>query len=161
MRYRLQRRQVVGGTLPEVFAFFRDPYNLEAITPPWLGFRVLETTDGAVRIGTRIRYRLRLHGVPLRWESRIAEYVEGERFADEQVKGPYRRWYHQHVFHPVDAGVAIEDVVDYELPFGFFGRLAHAIAVRRQLDAIFDYRALCIARRFSPPAMSRSARNPA
>ena len=147
-RYRLHRRHVVGGTLHEVFAFFKDPRNLEALTPPWLGFRILETTDSEVRVGTRIRYRLRLHGVPLTWRSRIAEYVEGERFADEQVTGPYRRWYHQHLFREMDGGVAIEDIVDYEMPFGVLGRLAHAVVVRRQLTSIFDYRTLQIAQRF-------------
>jgi ligand-binding SRPBCC domain-containing protein len=146
--YRLRRRQLVGGNLPEVFGFFKDPFNLEAITPPWLGFKLLRTTDPAVRVGTRINYRLRLHGVPLRWESRIAEYVEGRLFADEMLAGPYRRWYHRHLFTAVPGGVAIEDIVDYRLPLGLLGRLAHAVAVRRQLNAIFDFREQRIAQLF-------------
>ena len=101
---------------------------------------MLGATDPAVREGTRIRYRLRLHGVPLRWESVIAEYRDGELFADEMLRGPYRRWYHRHRFRRVPGGVEIEDAVDYELPCGPLGRLAHAVAVRRQLGAIFDYR---------------------
>ena len=101
MRYRLQRRQVVGGELADVFGFFKSPLNLEAITPPWLGFRVLHTTDAEVREGTRIKYGLRLHGIPFRWESRITEYRENEMFADEQITGPYRHWYHRHLFHQV------------------------------------------------------------
>jgi ligand-binding SRPBCC domain-containing protein len=156
--YRLQRSQVVGGTLSEVFAFFKDPYNLEAITPPWLGFRILEATDREVRLGTRIRYDLRLHGIPLRWESRIAEYADNSLFADEQVTGPYRRWYHRHLFREVPGGVAIEDAVDYELPLGALGRIAHAVAVRRQLRAIFDHRARAIGARFPlQPAQSGQA----
>lgn len=148
MRYRLHRRSVVGGSLPDVFAFFKNPFNLEAITPPWLGFRILGTSDNEVAVGTRIRYRLRLHGIPLTWASRIAEYVDGERFADEQIVGPYRRWYHLHLFRAVDGGVAIEDIVDYEMPFGPLGRFVHFVAVRRQLNTIFDYRAEQIRRRF-------------
>jgi ligand-binding SRPBCC domain-containing protein len=140
MSYRLHRRQVVAGSPSEVFAFFRDPFNLEAITPPWLGFKVVESTDRTVRPGTTIRYRLRLHGIPLGWESRIAEYVEGEVFADEMLSGPYRRWYHRHAFRSTTDGVEIEDVVEYELPFGLLGRLAHALFVRRQLRAIFSFR---------------------
>jgi len=147
--YRLQRRQVVGADPAEVFGFFRDPFNLEAITPRWLAFRVLRASGREVREGTRISYRLRLHGVPLRWESVIAEYVEGERFADEMVVGPYRRWYHRHLFRPVPGGVEIEDVVDYELPLGPLGRLAHLVAVRRELRGIFDYRERRIAELFS------------
>jgi ligand-binding SRPBCC domain-containing protein len=153
--YRLQRRQVVGGDLPEVFGFFRDPRNLEAITPPWLGFKVLRSTDAAVRLGTRIGYRLRLHGIPLQWESRIAEYVEGQLFADEMLEGPYHRWYHRHLFRAVPGGVEIEDVVDYRLPLGVLGRLAHVIAVRHQLNAIFDFRERRIAQLFPyRPAVS-------
>jgi ligand-binding SRPBCC domain-containing protein len=151
MRYRLQRRQVVGGELADVFGFFKSPLNLEAITPPWLGFRVLHTTDAEVREGTRIKYGLRLHGIPFRWESRITEYRENEMFADEQITGPYRHWYHRHLFHQVPGGVAIEDVVEYQMPFGPLGRLAHAVAVRSQLQRIFDHRARVIGAQFPLP----------
>jgi len=149
--YRLERRQRVGGTLAEVFAFFEDPMNLEMITPPWLAFRVLEATDPVVRQGTRISYRLRLYGIPFRWESTIAEYARGESFADEMLVGPYRRWYHRHRFRRIAEGVEIEDAVAYELPFGPVGRLAHAVMVQRQLTRIFDYRAQRIARLFPYP----------
>ena len=152
MSYRLHRRQIVDATLSEVFAFFSDPFNLAVITPPWLGFRIAESTDRTVRLGTTIRYRLRLHGVPLGWESRIAEYVEGEVFADEMLSGPYRRWYHRHTFRSVPGGVEIEDVVEYELPFGPLGRLAHALFVRRQLRAIFAYRERRISQLFPSQA---------
>jgi ligand-binding SRPBCC domain-containing protein len=148
MLYRLQRRQEVGGDLPDVFGFFKSPFNLEAITPPWLGFRVLHASDPEVREGTRIAYGLRFYGLPLRWESRIAEYSENAMFADEQLVGPYRHWYHRHWFRAIPGGVAIEDVVEYQLPFGMLGRLAHAALVRRRLDRIFDYRARVIAARF-------------
>ncbi len=148
MTYRLQRRQQVGGDLPAVFAFFKSPHNLEALTPPWLRFRVLEATDREVREGTRIAYRLRLNGIPVRWESRIAEYRENAMFADEQLVGPYRSWYHRHLFRPVAGGVEIEDVVEYRMPFGPLGRLAHAMVVRRQLARIFDHRARVIGERF-------------
>jgi ligand-binding SRPBCC domain-containing protein len=146
--YRLERRQVVGGELPAVFGFFKSPRNLEAITPPWLGFRVLDASDPEVREGTRIAYRLRLHGIPFRWESRIAEFREDAMFADEQVVGPYRTWYHRHLFHAVPGGVMLEDVVDYQMPFGPLGRFGHAAVVRRQLQQIFDYRAKVIGARF-------------
>ena len=145
---RLHRQQVVGGDLPRVFGFFKTPHNLEAITPPWLGFRILETTDRQVRVGTRIAYRLKLHGIPVRWESRIAEYVENEMFADEQIVGPYRSWYHRHLVRAVPGGVAIEDLVEYRMPFGPLGRLAHAAFVRRQLERIFDHRARVIGELF-------------
>lgn len=148
MIYSLQRHQVVGGVLADVFGFFKSPVNLEAITPPWLGFRVMHSSDAEVSEGTRIAYRLRLHGIPIRWESRITEFQENAIFADEQLVGPYRHWYHRHLFRSVPGGVAIGDEVKYQLPFGVLGQVAHAVFVRRQLGQIFDYRARAIAARF-------------
>jgi ligand-binding SRPBCC domain-containing protein len=141
---------LIGADLPAVFRFFKDPRNLEPITPPWLRFRVLEASDREVAQGTRICYRLRLHGIPLRWESLIAEYEENVQFADAMVAGPYRSWYHRHRFRAVPEGVQMEDVVDYALPWGPLGRLAHAVAVRRQLEAIFAYRRRRISYVFNP-----------
>ena len=131
---------MVDAPLQEVFAFFKDPLNLSALTPPWLNFRVRHASDAEVREGTRIRYDLRWLGIPLRWESRIAEYVEGERFADEMLRGPYARWYHLHTFREVDGGTEVGDHVEYALPLGPLGAMAHAVAVRRQLEDIFDFR---------------------
>lgn len=148
MGYRLYRQQVVGGTLEEVFAFFKDPRNLEELTPPWLGFRILGATDGEVQAGTRIRYRLRVHGIPMGWESVIAVYEEGTRFADKMLRGPYRHWYHEHRFRPVPGGVEIIDEVDYDLPLGPLGHLVHAMFVGRELDRIFAWRRQAMARRF-------------
>jgi ligand-binding SRPBCC domain-containing protein len=140
MTHVLERTQTVHGEVASVFEFFTNPHNLEALTPPWLHFGVVDASEARVRLGTRIAYRLRWQIFPVRWESLIAEFRENELFADEMLRGPYRRWYHRHVFRPVDGGVEINDRVEYELPFGPIGRLAHAVAVRRQLQAIFDYR---------------------
>ena len=148
MIYSLHRHQVVGGNLADVFGFFKSPLNLEAITPPWLGFRVMHASDNEVREGTRIAYRLRMYGFPLRWESRISEFRENEMFADAQLVGPYRYWYHRHLFREVPDGVAITDEIAYELPLGALGRLAHAMFVQRQLKQIFEYRTRVVAERF-------------
>ncbi len=145
MIYLLERRQFVPRDVPAVFGFFRNPYNLGALTPPWMHFRVVLSSDPEIREGTRIRYRLRLHGIPLGWESLISEYVENAAFADVMVTGPYRRWRHRHEFQPVPGGTEMRDRVEYELPFGPLGRLGHFL-VRRQLAAIFDYRVVVIAR---------------
>ena len=144
MTYRLRRTTVLPGTVEDVFAFFRDPRNLERMTPPWLAFTITSTTDATVRKGTRIRYRLCLLGVPLSWESRITEYADNSHFADEQVTGPYATWYHRHSFRLAAGGVEMTDIVDYRLPFGVLGRLVHWLVVRHQLRAIFDYRTVAI-----------------
>ena len=150
--YTLHRVQQVDAGLADVFAFFADPFNLEDLTPPWLHFRIIEARDRPVRRGSRISYRLRLHGIPFRWESVIAEYQAGWMFADRQLTGPYRHWYHRHLFHEMRHGSVIEDIVEYALPLGRLGHLAHALAVEGRLRAIFDYREARIRARFGGPA---------
>jgi ligand-binding SRPBCC domain-containing protein len=145
--YQYERRQRVRQDAPGLFAFFKRPENLARLTPPWLHFRLVRTSDPEIREGTRIRYRLRLHGIPFSWESLITDYVENVAFADVMVAGPYRSWRHRHEFNPMLGVVEMRDLVRYELPFGPLGRLAHPL-VRRQLVAIFDYRALVIERLF-------------
>ena len=141
----LDREQIVPGERGAVFAFFKNPYNLERITPPWLRFQVESATDTEVRAGTRIAYALRWQGIPMSWSTLISEYEEGVRFADTMTRGPYRLWHHTHTFEPLDQGVLMKDRVEYALPFGPAGTLVHALIVRRQLDAIFDYRFRAIA----------------
>jgi ligand-binding SRPBCC domain-containing protein len=140
MMHRLERTTFLPGSVGDVFAFFREPRNLELITPPWLAFRIDSTSDEVIGEGTRIHYQLRLHGIRLRWESRITEFAENSHFADVQVRGPYAQWHHLHSFRPAPGGVEMTDVVDYRLPFGPLGRLVHWLVVRHQLRAIFDYR---------------------
>ena len=102
----LERTQFVPAPIDEVFRFFEDPMNLERITPPWLHCNVQSTTDETVRRGTEIQYRLRWQIFPMWWRSRITEYEPGEMFADEQLRGPYTRWYHTHRFTPVEGGAS-------------------------------------------------------
>ena len=137
----LRREQQLPGTPDEVFPFFADALNLEAITPPWLGFRVVTASPIDMRAGALIEYRLKLRGVPLRWRTRIAVWDPPRRFVDVQLSGPYRLWHHTHDFEPDGAGgTVMRDTVRYAIPFGPLGRIAHALVVRRDLDAIFAFR---------------------
>jgi ligand-binding SRPBCC domain-containing protein len=144
--HRLEREQVVAAAPAEVFDFFSRARNLETLTPPWLRFEVRTPEPIEMRQGTRIEYRLRLHGVPLRWVSRIEEWHPGRGFVDRQVHGPYRLWHHRHEFEPHESGTMVRDIVHYSLAPGPLGALAHAAFVRRDLDAVFDYRRLQIDR---------------
>jgi ligand-binding SRPBCC domain-containing protein len=143
---RLEREQVVKRPLEEVFEFFARAENLERITPPWLSFRVL--TPGPIEMGsgTVIDYRLRLHGLPLRWTSRIELWEEDSRFVDQQVHGPYRFWRHLHEFVPVGRSTCLRDRVEYALPLGWLGDLLGLPVVRRDLVRIFDHRRAAVAR---------------
>src|SRR3954453_4640896 len=137
----LRREQRLPATPDEVFPFFADAGNLEAITPPWLAFAVTPPRPIPMRVGTIIEYRLRLHGLPIRWLTQIEDWEPGVRFADRQLRGPYALWHHTHEFDADGAGgTVMRDTVRYALPFGPAGSIAHALLVRRDLDRIFDFR---------------------
>ena len=137
----LRREQWLPRPIEEVFAFFSEARNLEAITPPWLGFRIISPETIVMRPGTRIHYLIRLHGLPLRWVTEIQTWEPPHQFVDVQLRGPYRLWHHTHRFEPVDGGTLVRDEVHYVLPFGPLGRLVHAWMVKSELEAIFDHRA--------------------
>ena len=96
----LRREQRLPGSPGEVFPFFADAHNLEAITPPWLGFRIVTPRPIVMRAGTTIEYRLRLHALPVGWLTRIEAWEPGDRFEDRQLRGPYRLLHHTHTFEP-------------------------------------------------------------
>ena len=147
--YNLKREQSVKRPLDEVFAFFEKAENLSRITPSSLGFEILTPTPIHMKDGTVIDYTIRLAGMPIHWRSLITSYEPPYCFVDVQLKGPYAFWHHTHSFKETQGGTLITDEVHYALPFGFLGRLAHALFVKRQLKKIFDYRAQVIARVFS------------
>lgn len=141
--------QWLDRPIDQVFAFFSDANNLEAVTPRQLKFRIL--TAGPVRMeaGARIDYRLTLHGVPLHWATLIERWEPPHEFVDVQLRGPYRAWRHTHRFQEEGRGTRIIDDVDYELPLGPLGRVVNALWARREVAKIFSYRTEVIARRFS------------
>lgn len=147
MTHHLVRTQIVPRPRNEVFEFFSDAKNLERITPDFLRFHILLADPHApVFEGMRIDYRLRLGGIPLRWQSRIESFDPPRGFVDVQTRGPYRSWRHVHAFEEIPGGTRIIDQVDYALPLAFLGSLAHALFVRRTLRRIFDYREATVRR---------------
>ncbi len=155
--YRLEREQLLPLPPGETFEFFGDAFNLEAITPPWLHFRVVTPAPVAMDAGTLIEYRLRLHGLPIRWLTRIEAWEPGRRFVDVQLRGPYRLWHHSHTFTPHDGGTLMRDQVHYALPLGPLGRAARAALVQRDLDRIFDFRRDAVAARLGAGSGRRAA----
>jgi ligand-binding SRPBCC domain-containing protein len=150
MTHVLAREQVVARPRPEVFAFFADAANLERLTPASLRFRIKSPLPIEMRPGAVIEYDLSLVGVRFGWRTLIERFEAPERFVDVQARGPYRLWRHTHAFEEVPGGTRIVDRVEYELPLGPLGALAHRLFVARQLNAIFEYRRRVIAEIFGP-----------
>lgn len=121
----------------EVFAFFADAHNLQSLTPSWLRFDVTTPAPIAMRAGTLIDYRIRVHGLPIRWRTEITEWNPPHRFVDAQLRGPYTLWHHTHTFEEREGGTLCADEVRYR-PRG--GRLMNWLFVRRDVERIFAYR---------------------
>jgi ligand-binding SRPBCC domain-containing protein len=148
--YTLVRDQWIPSTQEQVFQFFADAENLEAVTPYWLKFHLITPTPIEMDQGTEIEYQISWWIVRLRWKTEITHWSPPHFFVDVQRRGPYRFWEHTHTFREEGGGTRMFDTVRYELPFGVLGRVAHALKVRDDLNRIFDYRAARIGERFSP-----------
>jgi ligand-binding SRPBCC domain-containing protein len=140
MAHTLERSTFIPRPRPEVFAFFADAHNLERITPGFLRFHILTPDPIVMQPGTLIDYEMRLYGLPVRWRTVIQVFKPDDVFVDVQISGPYRSWRHRHTFLDVPGGTTMHDRVDYEMPYGPVGAIAHLLFVRRSLDRIFDYR---------------------
>ncbi len=135
--FRLQTTQIIQRPLSEVFDFFSNARNLETITPPWLRFEVLTKGEIPMEPGTLIDYRIRLHGIPLRWQSEITAFEPMHRFVDEQRRGPYRYWIHEHRFETRNGTTVVTDDVRYAIPGG---ALVNRLFIRKDLTRIFSHR---------------------
>lgn len=144
--YILTASMKVDLPIQPVFDFFSNAMNLEAITPPWLHFSVLTPHPIEMREGLLLDYRLYLHRIPIRWRTEIESWQPPYRFVDQQLKGPYKRWFHEHTFEEVDGGTLVKDQVHY-IPRG--GALIHRWFVKPDLLKIFGFRQKTLAEIFA------------
>lgn len=139
--YRFETEQFIPISLDEAWDFFSDPYNLPLITPDWLNFNISSCPERRMYAGMVITYTVKpLLKIPVVWVTEITHVNEPRFFVDEQRFGPYKFWHHQHFFEEVNGGVIMKDIVTYALPFGFFGRIANKLLVKKKIKKIFDYR---------------------
>ncbi|MBS1648834.1 MAG: SRPBCC family protein [Bacteroidetes bacterium] len=151
MRFQLYREQQLNCDIETAWSFFSSPLNLSKITPKNMGFNVINNLSNKdIYEGIIIEYKVSpvLH-IPLKWVTKITQVEKNKSFTDFQEKGPYKYWNHFHEFVPNDKGVLMKDTVDYELPFGFLGRIAHIIFVKKKLENIFNYRYQFLEKYFS------------
>jgi ligand-binding SRPBCC domain-containing protein len=146
--HRLEQTQLIPAPRAQVFDFFSAAENLERLTPDFLSFRIVTPLPIEMREGQHIEYRISLGPVPMSWLTEIREWRPLERFVDVQLRGPYRRWHHLHEFREVAGGTEMHDVVDYELPLGPLGAIAHSLMVKRTLGRIFAFRREAVERAF-------------
>lgn len=147
--FSLHREILLAHDIDKVFAFFGDPANLERLTPRWLKFEVLTPPVDEVKPGLLIDYRLKVRGIPIRWQSEITIWEPPYRFVDEQRRGPYRMWHHEHTFTSQGGGTLCGDRVDYAVPGG---RLVNRFFVAPDLKRIFDFRHSRMKEIFPDPA---------
>jgi uncharacterized protein (TIGR01777 family) len=144
----LTREQSVPRPLDEVFPFYTKAENLEKVTPPFLHFNIKRVTTETMRKGTEVKYRIRLHGIPIGWTTLIKEWNPPHDFLDIQTKGPYKHWHHYHEFESRDGGTLIRDIVQYQLYMEPFSTLILGAKVDRDLKMIFAYRRRAIEKLF-------------
>jgi ligand-binding SRPBCC domain-containing protein len=137
--YHLRCELIAECELLAAFEVFKNPENLAKITPSWLNFQVM-TKGVEMRKGAEIEYDIRWLGLPMHWKTLIAEYTAPYSFVDEQIEGPYSLWRHHHTFEATPDGTKVGDHVEYALPLGKLGEIAHALMVKKQLEAIFKFR---------------------
>lgn len=144
-----EEEQWVSNSKLEVFSFFSNEQNLETITPPFLHFKVLNKSTSAIAQGTEIEYDLRIHGIPVKWLSRISIWKPNSEFQDIQIRGPYAKWQHTHLFEDLAGGTLITDKVVYNLPLASFGGNLAQLLIVADIKKIFDYRKTVIAKFFA------------
>ena len=139
--YRLHTHQNLPISVDDAWDFLSDPANLKTITPDYMGFNILSGADRKMFPGQIIQYIVTpLAKIPTKWVTEITHVKDKEYFVDEQRFGPYALWHHKHFIKAIPGGVEMEDIIDYKLPMGILGRLAHPIVVKPKLKEIFDYR---------------------
>lgn len=149
--------QFLPAARAEVFPFFADAANLERITPPWVQFWILTPAPIAMRAGALIDYRIRVHGLPLRWRTEIAEWEPPWRFVDVQLRGPYRIWHHTHTFVEVGGGTLCRDEIAYAV---WGGSLVNRLFVQRDIERIFAHRREVLHKIFNRPSLITGGGDP-
>ena len=139
--YTFHRTQKLPISLNEAWAFLSNPKNLSVLTPTEMNFTIISKDEKPMYAGQVIQYSITpIAGIKATWISEITHLEEGKYFVDLQLYGPYAFWHHKHFIHQIDGGVEMEDIIDYKVPFGIFGRIFHPLLVKPKLEKIFSYR---------------------
>jgi len=147
--FTFHKKQIIRKPIEEVFSFFQQPENLSRITPSSLDFQMLTPSPIVMQENALLDYSIRLIGFRIRWTTLITKYEPPYSFVDVQLKGPYSYWHHTHRFIETDDGTEMIDEIRYVIPFGFLGKLLHALFIKKELDTIFKHRSEFIQKFFN------------
>lgn len=139
--YQIKTQQKLPISIEKAWDFFSNPKNLKKITPEEMSFEIISGAEKSIYPGQIIQYNVSpIFGIKLRWVTEITHVIDNKYFVDEQRFGPYSLWHHKHFFKEIKGGILMEDVVDYKIPLGWLGQLAHFIFVKNRLKKIFKFR---------------------
>ena len=139
--YQIKTKQKLPISVDKAWEFLSNPKNLKEITPKYMNFRILSGADRSIFAGQIIQYKVTpVLGISTKWVTEITHVKDKEYFVDEQRFGPYALWHHKHFIKKIDGGVEMEDIIDYKIPFGIIGQIAHPIIVKNKLKQIFKFR---------------------
>ncbi|MEN8775062.1 MAG: SRPBCC family protein [Akkermansiaceae bacterium] len=145
----LSQEQTIPISIKEAWSFFSSPKNLEAMTPPDMGFKIVSLPSETLYEGEIIQYSVKaLPGIWIPWISEIKSLHEGESFVDDQISGPFKFWHHRHSFEEIDGGTIVKDLIHYTVGFGVFGEIARALVVKKQLAKMFEHRRVVLEEKF-------------
>lgn len=153
--YWLRKSVWLAQPRAKVFEFFTNPGNLDRLTPAWLNFAILTPATSQIKQGALLDYRLRIRGMPIRWQSEIAVWEPPRHFVDRQTKGPYSLWIHEHTFEDRDNGTLVGDNVEYAVPGGI---IVQKLLVAPDLERIFNYRHKILVELFNTAKITPSLR---
>lgn len=149
--YRLETIQNLPISQSHAWDFLSDPKNLKRITPDYMGFEIINGVSNRMYAGQIIQYVVTpVMGIPVKWVTEITHVDEGNYFVDEQRFGPYSLWHHKHFIKTIEKGVQMIDIIDYKIPLGLIGRIAHPLLVAPKLNEIFEYRKKVLIELFGP-----------
>jgi ligand-binding SRPBCC domain-containing protein len=139
--YQIKIKQNLPISVDKAWEFLSNPKNLKEITPKYMNFRILSGADRSIFAGQIIQYKVTpMLGISTKWVTEITHVKDKEYFVDEQRFGPYALWHHKHFIKKIDGGIEMEDIIDYKIPFGIIGQIAHPIIVKNKLKQIFKFR---------------------
>lgn len=140
--YQLRKTQNIPIPVPEAWDFFSKPDNLAKITPEYMNFKILSKSDaGEMYPGMFVTYTVSpFFHLSLNWATEITQIKEHKYFIDNQIRGPYKIWHHEHHFKAIDGGTEMRDILFYDVPYGFLGRMVHKLFIRKRVEEIFEFR---------------------